>query len=54
MPTFADRGCRVTDPYGRILGFLDRTSLVFSYTYYLMYLAYIRTRILNKKKGDVK
>jgi hypothetical protein len=26
MPTFADRGCRVvrtTDPYGRILGFLD-------------------------------
>jgi hypothetical protein len=27
VPTFADRGCRVvsvTDPYGRILGFLDR------------------------------
>jgi hypothetical protein len=27
MPTFADRGCRVvsaTDPYDRILGFLDR------------------------------
>jgi hypothetical protein len=27
MPTFADRGCHVvslTDPYGRILGFLDR------------------------------
>jgi hypothetical protein len=29
--TFADRGChvvRVTDPYGRILGFLDRTRIV--------------------------
>jgi hypothetical protein len=27
LPTFADRGChvvKVTDPYGRILGFLDR------------------------------
>jgi hypothetical protein len=27
VPTFADKGCRVvsaTDPYGRILGFLDR------------------------------
>jgi hypothetical protein len=27
VPTFADRGCRVvsaTDPYGRILDFLDR------------------------------
>jgi hypothetical protein len=27
VPTFADRGCHVvsvTDPYGRILGFLDR------------------------------
>jgi hypothetical protein len=27
VPTFSDRGCRVvsiTDPYGRILGFLDR------------------------------
>jgi hypothetical protein len=32
LPTFADRGCHVvsvTDPYGRILGFLDR-SLYFS------------------------
>jgi hypothetical protein len=30
MPTFADRGCNVisvTDPYGRNLGFLDRTRL---------------------------
>jgi CBS-domain-containing membrane protein len=28
LPTFADRGCHVvsvTDPYGRILGFLDRS-----------------------------
>jgi hypothetical protein len=28
VPTFADRGCRVvsaTDPYGRILGSLDRS-----------------------------
>jgi hypothetical protein len=28
LPTFADRGCymvSVTDPYGRILGFLDRS-----------------------------
>jgi hypothetical protein len=28
MPTFADRGCHVvsvTDPYGRFLGFLDRS-----------------------------
>jgi hypothetical protein len=24
FPTFADRGC-VRDPYGRILGFLDRS-----------------------------
>jgi hypothetical protein len=27
LPTFADRGCHVvsvTDPYGRVLGFLDR------------------------------
>jgi hypothetical protein len=27
VPTFADRGChmvRATDPYGHILGFLDR------------------------------
>jgi hypothetical protein len=32
MPTFADRGCRVvraTDPYGRILGFLDRNRYFF-------------------------
>jgi hypothetical protein len=29
LPTFADKGCHVvsvTDPYGRILGFLDRSS----------------------------
>jgi hypothetical protein len=29
VPTFAVRGCRVvsvTDPYGRILGLLDRTT----------------------------
>jgi CBS-domain-containing membrane protein len=29
VPTFADRGCHVvsvTDPYGRILGFLDRNE----------------------------
>jgi hypothetical protein len=28
VPTFADKGCHVvsvTDPYGRILGFLDRS-----------------------------
>jgi hypothetical protein len=28
LPTFADRGCHVvsvTDPYGLILGFLDRS-----------------------------
>jgi hypothetical protein len=28
VPTFVDRGChvvRVTDPYGHILGFLDRS-----------------------------
>jgi hypothetical protein len=32
VPTFADRGCRVvsaTDPYGRILGFLDRSRYFF-------------------------
>jgi hypothetical protein len=32
MPTFADRGCHVvsvTDPYGRILGFLDRSRYFF-------------------------
>jgi hypothetical protein len=31
VPTFADRGCHVvsvTDPYGRILGFLDRQKLL--------------------------
>jgi hypothetical protein len=31
VPTFADRGCHVvsvTDPYGHILGFLDRTCCV--------------------------
>jgi hypothetical protein len=31
VPTSADRGCHVvsvTDPYGRILGFLGRTSCV--------------------------
>jgi hypothetical protein len=31
VPTFADRVCHVvsvTDPYGRILGFLDRLLLV--------------------------
>jgi hypothetical protein len=30
VPTFADSGCHVvsmTDPYGRILGFLDRTEI---------------------------
>jgi CBS-domain-containing membrane protein len=32
VPTFADRGCHVvsvTDPYGRILGFLDRNRYLF-------------------------
>jgi hypothetical protein len=32
MPTFADRGCHVvsvTDPYGRILNFLDRDCYIF-------------------------
>jgi hypothetical protein len=32
VPTFADRGChvvRVTDPYDRILGFLDRSRYYF-------------------------
>jgi hypothetical protein len=31
-PTFADRGCRLvsaTDPYARVLGFLDRSSYSF-------------------------
>jgi CBS-domain-containing membrane protein len=31
VPTFADRGCHVvsvTDSYGRILGFLDRSRYV--------------------------
>jgi hypothetical protein len=31
VPTFADRGChvvRVTHPYGRVLGFLDRKITV--------------------------
>jgi hypothetical protein len=33
VPTFADRGCRVVspaDPYGRILGFVDRSHYFFS------------------------
>jgi hypothetical protein len=32
LPTFADRGCRVvcvTDPYGNILAFLDRSLYLF-------------------------
>jgi hypothetical protein len=29
LPTFADRGCRVTDSYGRILDFLDRSRYSF-------------------------
>jgi CBS-domain-containing membrane protein len=32
MPTFSDRGCHVVsvaDPYGRILGFLDRSRYFF-------------------------
>jgi CBS-domain-containing membrane protein len=32
VPTFADRGCHVlsaTNPYGRILGFLDRSFYYF-------------------------
>jgi hypothetical protein len=29
VPTFADRGCRVMNPYGRILGFLDRSRYFF-------------------------
>jgi hypothetical protein len=32
LPTSADKGCRVvslTDPYGRILGFLDRSRYFF-------------------------
>jgi hypothetical protein len=32
VPTFADRGCHVvsvTDPYGRTLGFLDRSRYIF-------------------------
>jgi hypothetical protein len=32
LPTFADKGCHVasvTDPYGRILGFLDRRRYLF-------------------------
>jgi hypothetical protein len=32
VPTLADRRCHVvsaTDPYGRILGFLDRSSYIF-------------------------
>jgi CBS-domain-containing membrane protein len=32
MPTFADRGCHVvgvTEPYGRIIGFLDRSRYFF-------------------------
>jgi hypothetical protein len=32
LPTFADKGCHVvsvTDPYGRSLGFLDRSRYFF-------------------------
>jgi hypothetical protein len=32
VPTFVDRGCHpvsMTDPYGRILGFLDRSRYFF-------------------------
>jgi hypothetical protein len=29
VPTFTDRKCRVTDPYGRILDFLDWSNYFF-------------------------
>jgi hypothetical protein len=41
VPTFADRGCHmvsVTDPYGRILGFLDRTRYFLSNGYINLFL----------------
>jgi hypothetical protein len=37
VPTFADRGCRVvsvTDPYGSIFGFLDRSRILISILIY--------------------
>jgi hypothetical protein len=36
VATFADKGCRMvsaTDPYGRILGFLDRTFRLLAFRY---------------------
>jgi CBS-domain-containing membrane protein len=44
VPAFADRGCRVvsvTDPYGRILGFLDQIVL-------LLLLVFLNTQILKE------
>jgi hypothetical protein len=40
VPTFADAGCHVvsvTDPYGRILGFIDRNIFVAHYFLYIVY-----------------
>jgi CBS-domain-containing membrane protein len=37
VPTFADRGCHVvsvTDPHGRILGFLDQRYFLLALKYY--------------------
>jgi hypothetical protein len=40
VPTFADKGCHVvsvTDPFGRILGFVDRSRYVFVQAAPLLY-----------------
>jgi hypothetical protein len=44
VPTFAYRGCRVvrtTDPYGRILGFLDRPHLYLLFFILMFFFLYL-------------
>jgi hypothetical protein len=53
VPTFAVRGCRMvsaTDPYGRILGFLDRSSRPSSSSVVLTRLSGPRSRPTTSQK----
>jgi hypothetical protein len=52
VPTFGDRGCRVvsaTDPYGHILGFLDRSHYFFLQVAPQLYLSGPRSRLTTQK-----
>jgi hypothetical protein len=53
VPTFVDSVCHVvsvTDPYGRILDFLDRPVIIYIYIYIYVIIMYLTLEFIVKSR----